>query len=72
MCIELSISVEDGIRQGLKWKFARDDSYTYFEDNRLCMGLSSISYIFSKFSDFVVRCLQRRRGLAAKIGIKYY
>ena len=44
-------------RQGLKWIFSGETQF--LRDNRLCMGLSSSPYIFSKISDFIVRCLVR-------------
>ena len=44
-------------RQGLAWDFG--DGIIFMRDNRLCMGLSSSPYVFSKISDFVVRCLVR-------------
>ena len=44
-------------RQGLAWDFG--EGLTYLRDNRLCMGLSSSPYVFSKISDFVLRCLVR-------------
>lgn len=40
--------------QGLQWDFGQGNNY--YQDNRLCMGLSSSPYVFSKVSDFVVRC----------------
>lgn len=54
-----SISIHPRCRekQGLVWDFG--DGITYLRDNRLCMGLSSSPYVFSKISDFVVRCLVR-------------
>lgn len=53
------IDPRDRCRQGLKWAFKGDDVATYMVDNRLCMGLSSSPYIFSRVSDFVVRCAAR-------------
>lgn len=44
-------------RQGLAWDFG--SGLVYLRDNRLCMGLSSSPYVFSKISDFIVRCLAR-------------
>ena len=44
-------------RQGLAWDFG--EGTVFMRDNRLCMGLSSSPYVFSKISDFVVRCLVR-------------
>ena len=44
-------------RQGLAWDFG--DGKVFMRDNRLCMGLSSSPYVFSKISDFIVRCLVR-------------
>lgn len=44
-------------RQGLVWDFGKGK--VYLRDNRLCMGLSSSPFVFSKVSDFVVRCLVR-------------
>lgn len=45
-------------RQGLAWDFG--SGTVFLRDNRLCMGLSSSPYVFSKFSDFVVRCMVRQ------------
>ena len=45
-------------RQGLAWDFG--SGTVFLRDNRLCMGLSSSPYIFSKVSDFVVRCMVRQ------------
>lgn len=45
------------VRQGLTWDFG--EGVIYMRDNRLCMGLSSSPFVFSKISDFVVRCLSR-------------
>ena len=44
--------------QGLKWKL--DGEEIYLRDNRLCMGMSSSPYVFSKMSNFIVRAAQRR------------
>ena len=44
-------------KQGLAWDFG--SGLVYLRDNRLCMGLSSSPYVFSKISDFVVRCMVR-------------
>ena len=44
-------------RQGLSWDFG--DGPVYMQDNRLCMGLSSSPFVFSKLSDFIVRCMVR-------------
>ena len=44
-------------RQGLSWDFG--DGIVNLRDNRLCMGLSSSPYVFSKLSDFIVRCMVR-------------
>ena len=49
----------DRDRQGLKWRFKGDGEFTYMVDNRLCMGLSSSPFIFSRISDFIVRCAGR-------------
>ena len=54
----VSIHPRDRERQGLHWAF-NQGCCTYMEDNRLCMGLSSSPYVFSKLSDFVVRCAIR-------------
>ena len=43
------------LRQGLTWDFG--EGMVCIQDNRLCMGLSSAPYCFSKISDFVVRAL---------------
>ena len=45
------------VRQGLSWDFG--EGIVFLRDNRLCMGLSSSPYVFSKISDMVVRCLIR-------------
>ena len=55
----VSIATEDRSKQGLKWKFSGEEEFTYFEDNRLCMGLSSSPYVFTKISEFIVRCARR-------------
>ena len=57
----ICIHPRDRGRQGLHWDFPpeKGDGCTYMEDNRLCMGLSSSPYVFSKVSDFVVRCAVR-------------
>ena len=44
-------------KQGLAWDFRAGN--VYLRDNWLCMGLSSSPYVFSKLSDFVVRCMVR-------------
>ena len=44
-------------RQGLAWDFG--EGPIFLRDNRLCMGLSSSPYVFSKISDFIVRCMVR-------------
>ena len=44
-------------RQGLSWDFGK--GVVYMQDNRLCMGLSSSPFVFSKVSDFIVRCMIR-------------
>ena len=53
----VSIHPTDRRKQGLRWNFGQGDKYLC--DNRLCMGLSSSPYIFSKVSDFIVRCTVR-------------
>ena len=57
----IAIHPRDRDRQGLHWDFDPLDpsACTYMKDNRLCMGLSSSPYVFSKISDFVVRCAVR-------------
>lgn len=57
----VSINPRDRERQGLHWDFDPDSSSgcTYMKDNRLCMGISSSPYVFSKISDFIVRCAIR-------------
>ena len=57
----VSIHPRDRDRQGLHWDFdpARGSNCTYMKDNRLCMGLASSPYVFSKISDFIVRCATR-------------
>ena len=45
------------VRQGLSWDFG--EGTVYLRDNRLCMGLSSSPFVFSKISDFVERCMVR-------------
>ena len=47
----------DRCRQGLRWDFGEGPKLLY--DNRLCMGLSSSPYIFTKVSDFITRCAVR-------------
>ena len=44
-------------RQGLSWDIGQ--GIVHLRDNRLCMGLSSSPFVFSKISDFVVRCMVR-------------
>ena len=44
-------------RQGLSWDFG--NGVVHMRDNRLCMGLSSSPFVFSKISDFIVRCMVR-------------
>ena len=44
-------------RQGLSWDIGK--GVVNIRDNRLCMGLSSSPFVFSKISDFVVRCMVR-------------
>ena len=46
--------------QGIRCKFG-DEGFAISENNRLCMGLSSSPLIFSKISDFITRCMIRRR-----------
>ena len=48
----VSIHPDDWSHQGLHWDFAEGVN-TYLKDNRLCMGLSSSPYVFSKISDFL-------------------
>lgn len=57
----VSIHPRDRDRQGLHWDFdpEKGSGCTYMKDNRLCMGLSSSPYVFSKISDLVVRCAIR-------------
>ena len=43
----VSIHPRDRERQGLQWEFSKGKR-TFMKDNRLCMGLSSSPYIFSK------------------------
>lgn len=45
--------------QGLRWLFNGNTSETYLMDGRLCMGLSSSPYIFTRLSNFIVRCAGR-------------
>ena len=57
----VAIHPSDIQKQGLVWDFngkLGPDSI-YMVDNRLCMGLSSSPYIFSKLSDFITRCAVR-------------
>ena len=44
--------------QGLSWDM--DGDRIYMTDNRLSMGLSSSPFVFSKISNFIVRCAGRR------------
>lgn len=55
----VSIHPDSSKRQGLSWQFG-EGSVTFLRDNRLCMGLSSSPFVFSKLSDFIVRCMVRR------------
>ena len=57
----VSIHPRDRDRQGLHWDFdpRKGSDCTYMKDNRLCMGLASSPYVFSKISDFIVRCAIR-------------
>ena len=48
------IHPSDRPRQGILWDFG--DGPQFYLDNHLSMGLSSSPYIFSKISDFVIRC----------------
>ena len=58
----LAIHPSDRTKQGLIWNFKKaDGTPVYLVDNRLCMGLSSNPYIFSKMSDFIVRCATREQ-----------
>ena len=54
----VAIHPRDRERQGLHWIFGGREC-TYMKDNRLCMGLSSSPYVFSKLSDFITRCASR-------------
>ena len=45
------------LRQGLSWDFGQGP--VLLKDNRLCMGLSSAPFCFSKMSDFVVRVFDK-------------
>ena len=51
--------------QGFEWEL--DGNEEYYEDNCLCFGLKCAPYIFSRVSNFVVRCM-RRRGYANVYG----
>ena len=55
----ICIHPRDWERQGLRWNFDSDSDTgdTYMKDNRLCLGLSSSHYVFSKISD--ICCLLR-------------
>lgn len=55
----VNIHPSSACRQGLSWQFAKGVT-THLRDNRLCMGLSSSPFVFSKLSDFIVRCMVRR------------
>jgi hypothetical protein len=54
----ISIHGDSANRMGLSWEFTPGE-VTYLRDNRLCMGLSSSPYVFSKVSDLVVRSMLR-------------
>ena len=41
----------------MSWDFGKWT--VYLRDNRLCMGLSSSPFVFSKINNFVVRCMVR-------------
>ena len=64
----VSIHPRDRDRQGLHWNFEPgvDSDCTYMKDNRLCMGLASSPYVFSKISDLIVRCAIRE-GVARAV-----
>ena len=54
-----SIHPEDRQRTGIKWAFSAEEKESYMVDTHLCMGQSSSPFVFSKISDFVVRCALR-------------
>ena len=54
----VSIHPDSSRRMGLSWVFT-PGVVTHLRDNRLCMGLSSSPFVFSKVSDLVVRCMVR-------------
>ena len=54
----VSIDTESSDFQGISWEWGGER--VFLRDNRLSMGLSSSPYVFSKISDFVVRCAMRR------------
>jgi len=53
----VSIHPHDRDKQGVSWRV--DGNKRFFKDNRLCMGLRSSPYVFSKLSDFITRCMVR-------------
>ena len=55
----VSIQPSSTCRQGLSRQFTMGVT-TYLKNNRLCMGLSSTPFVFSKISDFIVWCMVRR------------
>ena len=49
----LNIHPSSACRQGLYWQFDKNVT-TFLRDNRLCMGLRSSPFVFSKLLDFIV------------------
>jgi hypothetical protein len=53
----VNIHPDSRSHQELSWDFGKGS--VFLHDNRLCMGLSSSPYVFSKISDFIVHCMVR-------------
>lgn len=54
----ISIHPNDWDHQGIAWY--GEDGMQYYKDTRLCFGVKCAPYIFTKISQFIVRCMNRR------------
>ena len=54
----IHISPDDRTYQGFVWDVQGESAY--FLDNCLCFGLKCAPYLFSRLTDFVIRCMTRR------------
>ena len=52
------IAPKDRTHQGFVWNLDGKDEY--YQDNCLCFGLLCAPYIFSRLTDFILRCMGRR------------